>query len=497
MLIAFGIVIRLVQYLSNRSLWNDEAALAANILNRSYLELLGKLEGNQAAPPLFLWLEKLSLQLLGAHDLSLRIIPFLAGILSLILFSQLTSQFLKGMSIPIAIGLFATLKYTVYYSAEVKPYGVDLAVALFLFLMLISVYTQRLTLKQNLTFGGLGMVAIWLAYPSIFVLAAVELCTYLRTPLRKVRSVLVNRSLMYSMWFISFLSLYFLIVQQTLDNADLVESWAARYPDSWLDFLWLVNAFGRFFYRPLGFLGWTDGVAMFAFCCGCIRMYRRDKWSLLLLNMPLSITLLAGYAHQYPFRDRLVYFLTPFAIVMIAEGITLLLSRGHQRSQLLNLLGIVVLGALLIPPFTRSTQQILNPNLFHFHHIRPVLQHIQTQWQHDDHLFIFPSAEAQFTYYNLITPFPPEHYSFGQYRIPSEKELVQLPAGMGEPLQQALDPLQEKARVWFLVSASSEIQQQALLAELSQMGQQLDLYQQPDAMTCLYTLNPQPTPTDK
>jgi len=38
--VGFGFVIRLVQYLSNRSLWGDEASIALNIINRSYQELL-------------------------------------------------------------------------------------------------------------------------------------------------------------------------------------------------------------------------------------------------------------------------------------------------------------------------------------------------------------------------------------------------------------------------------------------------------------------------
>ncbi len=49
-IIYFGILVRVVQYLSNRSLWNDEAALALNIVNRSYLELLQPLDYDQGAP---------------------------------------------------------------------------------------------------------------------------------------------------------------------------------------------------------------------------------------------------------------------------------------------------------------------------------------------------------------------------------------------------------------------------------------------------------------
>jgi hypothetical protein len=67
-LIIFGIVIRLVQYLNNRSLWLDEVNLALNIINRSYSELLNTLDYNQAAPPGFLWIEKLVTQLLGNNE---------------------------------------------------------------------------------------------------------------------------------------------------------------------------------------------------------------------------------------------------------------------------------------------------------------------------------------------------------------------------------------------------------------------------------------------
>ncbi len=54
--VIFGVVVRLVQYLNNRSIWFDEANLALNIVNRSYFQLLSPLDNNQAAPPGFLWI---------------------------------------------------------------------------------------------------------------------------------------------------------------------------------------------------------------------------------------------------------------------------------------------------------------------------------------------------------------------------------------------------------------------------------------------------------
>ena len=61
----------------------DEAMIALNIERRSYAELFGTLDFNQAAPLGFLWLEKAAVQLLGPSELALRLWPLLAGIAAL------------------------------------------------------------------------------------------------------------------------------------------------------------------------------------------------------------------------------------------------------------------------------------------------------------------------------------------------------------------------------------------------------------------------------
>jgi len=51
LIIGLGIILRVAEYLPNRSLWRDEASLALNITNRSLFELLSKpLDYNQGAP---------------------------------------------------------------------------------------------------------------------------------------------------------------------------------------------------------------------------------------------------------------------------------------------------------------------------------------------------------------------------------------------------------------------------------------------------------------
>src|SRR5262245_65033312 len=88
LIIGLGIFLRLAQYAFNRSLWYDEANLAANIIDRSMAGLLRPLDYDQGAPIGFLLLEKLAVQALGPSEYALRLIPFFFGSIALILFYE-------------------------------------------------------------------------------------------------------------------------------------------------------------------------------------------------------------------------------------------------------------------------------------------------------------------------------------------------------------------------------------------------------------------------
>ena len=90
--LAGGVVLRAWHYLDNRSLWQDEARLARNIADRSWLELLEPLRHQQAAPPGFLLLEKLSVSVLGVGEPALRLAPLLASCAALPAFRALARR---------------------------------------------------------------------------------------------------------------------------------------------------------------------------------------------------------------------------------------------------------------------------------------------------------------------------------------------------------------------------------------------------------------------
>ena len=56
--LVLGLALRLYHYCLGPSVWHDEAALIRNVLSKNFAELLGPLIYAEAAPPLFLWVER-------------------------------------------------------------------------------------------------------------------------------------------------------------------------------------------------------------------------------------------------------------------------------------------------------------------------------------------------------------------------------------------------------------------------------------------------------
>ena len=81
-----GILWRLVRYVMQFPIWGDEAYVALNFLDRDFWQMTHKLDYNQVAPVVFLWIEWLACRWLGPSELSLHLFPLLAGVAGLLLF---------------------------------------------------------------------------------------------------------------------------------------------------------------------------------------------------------------------------------------------------------------------------------------------------------------------------------------------------------------------------------------------------------------------------
>ena len=486
-LVGWGVLVRLVQYLNNRSLWGDEVNLALNIIDRSYGELTQVLDHNQAAPLGFLWLEKLATQVAGNNEYALRFVPFIASLIALRIFYGLVRRYSSATAAPIAIALLVGSRYTLYFATELKPYSSDLAICLILWWLLVTARHKILNTKEIVGFACGGSLAIWLSYPAIFVLGSLAAWNFL-TASRKLRlQILINRVGVYVCWMVTFALFYYLTITDTLSNEDLSSSWESRYPDSFSDIIWLFDALGRFFYHPMGFSGITDGIGILTFIVGCVAWYRRERTIFWALVSPLIATIVAAYLHQYPFRDRLVLFLTPLAMTIVAEGIASMLaglnrwSRTVSLNWLSGILGIICLYALVFPAIYRAGSFVIHPELKH--EVRPVLEYIVEKMQPKDQIYVYTEANAAFIYYTKLNDYPDLNYTQGTVSFSAKGESSE----KYQQLATELQPLRGD-RVWFILRADPPAEL-TILQYLNRIGQQRDSFHQTGATAYLYNLN--------
>src|SRR6266536_3404307 len=75
--VGLGAVLRIRNWMHDRSLWLDEILVANNIIHRDFAQLTHPLATNQAAPVGWLWAERVSINTFGVNEYTLRFVPLL------------------------------------------------------------------------------------------------------------------------------------------------------------------------------------------------------------------------------------------------------------------------------------------------------------------------------------------------------------------------------------------------------------------------------------
>ncbi len=410
--VALGCLLRIVQYLLDRSLWMDESYLSLNILHRSYAGLCRALDYHQGAPIGFLLLEKSAVRLWGGSEYALRLLPLLAGIASVILFYRLASNVLPAKAVPIATGLFAISPALIYYSAEVKQYSSDAAIALLLYCLTIEGSKAEWKAGRTALVALVGAIAIWMSHSSVFVLVGIGATISITLVLRKDWVRLVRVAFVGLCWMASLAVCYVVALRKLSSDGELLSYWNANFmplpPRSVTDLKWFVDSFFGFFSSSAGLK--FAGLAALVFVVGSISTFRKSPERLLLLLSPAIVTLLASGLHKYPFGGRLALFLVPPVLLLMAEGTEAIRS---SASASFPAVGWVLITLLLLDPgtyilhhFAKPHTEILQPGAMLPEEIRPVMAYVRNHEKPGDLVYVFYGAEPAFDYYAERENFP-------------------------------------------------------------------------------------------
>jgi hypothetical protein len=478
-IMAFGAALRFVQYMHNRSLWTDEAALALNLINRSFSQLLLPLDYAQGAPIGFLFVEKFVINLMGNSEYVLRLFPFLCGIVSIFFFYKLTCMCLPARwPVMLALLLFSVSDRLIYYSSEVKQYSTDLSAALAAYLLAFSLLSRKVSTHDVILYGIAGGVLIWFSHPVVFVLTGTGVVLAVIALRTKDTARVIRLAAIFCIWVISFAVLFNISLDGLTKSVDLHDYWSSAFmplpPKSFSDITWFITSFFEYFLNPAGFM--LSGLACILFIIGVISMGIRDREKLFMLFSPVVFTLLASGLGKYPFSGRLVLFLAPFVLILIAEGlgetVSKLAGAGARIYAFVLVVGVLFdpLGSAVLGVFRQ--QEIEN--------IRPVLNHISEHRQPGDTLYVYHGAKHSFRYYA------------GKYGLYSNMN-IQQGSGYSEnwsKYTEDLERLRDRGRVWVLLShvkKSEEVDEETLFRYmLSSIGGEISSFSTQGAVAYLY-----------
>lgn len=317
--VVLGVGLRLIPWARNPPLWQDEAALVLNVLHLDFPGFFGPLIHHQAAPPLFLCMERVAFLALGDSEAVMRLPVLLLGCLSLVMFALLARQVLDPIPAAVATGLFAVSDRLIWHATEVKPYAIDALVAVAVAWGYVRTRHWPLV-RQCAPWAVVLPVLLWLSYPACFAAGGLLLAMAPAAPRGGWRDRLALAGL--GVVVAGSFAALALGPAHAQRDAALSDYWVAQLAD-WNHPLrvpvWAVGA--TLDVDRYALLPWGHALVPLALV-GAIRMGRTDGRLLTVLLAPAGLTLVASLLGKYPFGGgRVNAFLAPGYILFVAAGV--------------------------------------------------------------------------------------------------------------------------------------------------------------------------------
>lgn len=320
--LAAGVIgVRILHFLSCPPVWCDELWILRNIVSKSFLDLTGTLTDQQAAPPLFLWIERSIWLILGDGIHFLRLPQLLAGCLTVLLIAWTARRCLRPQAVVWAVLLYGLSDPVIDHTCEVKPYVIDACLSVLALASLLL--TENWPVWRRLILLCLAAPAvITLSYPGCFVCGAALLA--LLPAVWKSRHEWPTRFAgLAAILSCSGSFLWLLRGPIRSQRTGALENW---WDKQYLPVGTPVQMAAAFIEETLSLLEhhWrpTGGVLIVALVVGTCCLSTRLGWSrLVLLWGPFLLAVVASFLQAYPFESRLLLFCLPQLCLLMAEGL--------------------------------------------------------------------------------------------------------------------------------------------------------------------------------
>ncbi|MGB0931975.1 MAG: glycosyltransferase family 39 protein [Chitinophagales bacterium] len=398
-LICLGVILAILNFLYNRSLWIDEARVALNIVNRSYAELLKPLSLNQVAPIGFLFIEKFFANLFGNHDWTMRIFPLLSFLISIPLFFKLSFKLTQSKHFALlACAIFSLSMHMMFYSSEVKQYSTDVLISVIVVLSSLSFLES----KNKAAIAGytlMGMLVVWFSNVAVIMLFTMGLYSLYEIHIvKKEKNFKVIIPLFF--WCVSFVVYYALFIHGHPIKAFMLEFWSnakAFLPANILS----LEFYGELLKKLEKFLGLLSlgGLWILASIVIIVGIVSKSKHKkiLFIALFPLLVHLILTYFKLYPFHKRLILYMLPFIVLLYVNGLFAVFEYFKQKKA--NLPILVLLIPLLINLFPLATKLPIEKE-----EIKKSMEYVNENITPTDNIYLYYDSQPAFNFYKEKYP---------------------------------------------------------------------------------------------
>jgi hypothetical protein len=393
--------LRIALWLQPRSLWIDEAMLGLNIASRTYLGLLPPLDYDQAAPLLYLWIERSMVAVFGVSEASLRLPALAAGIVTVPLIYLVARRLFCQRVALLASAMSAMSPTLIHFSSEVKQYAVEACASCAVVYLGLRWLEEPSSPRRWLALVALGVVAIWLALPVAFVLASAGLAALLTQGLpvhdrvRRIGHLVI-------WWGGSLAVSYLWVYRYAKHDSYLRHYWSQAFltpgrPGVLLDtgvavraVLWgplaIDTLMGVANLATVVFVPAVSIVIALFLAIGVRRLVRAigSPGSTLVLG-PLVLAFLASTLQVYPISARTTMFYMPTLIVLAAAGVEEF--AGRLRSPLFTW-AVMIVACVPLAWITVGELRNADPR----EHLRPLIASLQVRRLLGEPVYVFAGA---------------------------------------------------------------------------------------------------------
>ena len=358
-LIIFGIFLRLL-HIGTGSLNPDEAWVAFSVTRPTFSEML---ENIMAAPFLFNVVLFYTMKILPYYEVSLRLIPFIFGIICLPLMYLLTYRLTKSKTVAlISLIIIAINPWHIHFSRLLKQYTAETFFFMALIILTESLLYTKYRKAEYFLFAILTIISPIFSYPCVFFLILIFPVLLYKFIKDKRKRDVVKIVIPYVISASLFLLIYFVIAKEQAGGSKLINYWTMK--GAFPEFSSLSGFLKRFLTKTNDIIithpfGENSNQIWILIIVGILKLISKNKYKVLYYWVGVLILLFtASIFQKYTYiGNRLTLFTTPLTFIIVGYGIVSIFSLLPKKIYTYLILGFVTF-ILFIPYIQQLDKQI-------------------------------------------------------------------------------------------------------------------------------------------